>query len=69
MDEARAVKGTDMRLEVHRIRSAASRDRHGDVVWLNFAVPHKHLVIVATVTSARTNYSVLVVGPPFLLSN
>jgi hypothetical protein len=27
-------------LEVRRIRIGASRDRHGDVVWLDFAAPH-----------------------------
>jgi hypothetical protein len=29
-------KGRDLRLEVRRIWSGASRDRHGDVVWLDF---------------------------------
>jgi hypothetical protein len=43
-------------LEARRIRSGASRDHHvGDVVWLNFAAPHKGLDVDGTVTSARTN--------------
>jgi hypothetical protein len=39
MLEAGAAMGWDLRLEVRRIRSAASRDRHGDVVWLDFKAP------------------------------
>jgi hypothetical protein len=35
MLEAGALKGRDLRLEVRRIWSGASRDRHGDVVWLD----------------------------------
>jgi hypothetical protein len=31
-----AIKGRELRLKVRRIRSGASRDRHGDVVWLEF---------------------------------
>jgi hypothetical protein len=50
-----ATKGRDLRLEVRRIRSEASRDRHGDVVWLDFMAPHRHLVADVTVISARTN--------------
>jgi hypothetical protein len=42
-------------LEVRRIRSGASRDRHGDAVWLDFMAPHRHLVVGVTVISARTN--------------
>jgi hypothetical protein len=57
MLEAGATKGRDMRLKVRRIRSEAYRDRLGDVVWLDFTAPHRHLVDV-TVTSARTNTSV-----------
>jgi hypothetical protein len=34
------TKGRDLRLKVRRIRSGASRDRHGDVVRLNFMAPH-----------------------------
>jgi hypothetical protein len=49
-------------LEAHRIRSWASRNRHGDVVWLDFAAPHKHLVLNVIVTSARTNSNVPAVG-------
>jgi hypothetical protein len=45
-------------LEVRRIRSGASRDRHGDVVWLDFMAPHRHLVDDVTVTRARTNTNV-----------
>jgi hypothetical protein len=29
-----AIDGWDLRLEVRRIIYGASRDRHGDVVWL-----------------------------------
>jgi hypothetical protein len=36
----------------------ASRDRHGDVVRLDFMAPHRHLVVDVTVTSARTNTNV-----------
>jgi hypothetical protein len=50
-----------MRLEVRRIRSGASRDRDGDVVWLDFMAPRSHLVYV-TVTSARTNTNVPRIG-------
>jgi hypothetical protein len=35
MLEAGATTGRDLRLEVRLIRSGASRDRHGDVVWLD----------------------------------
>jgi hypothetical protein len=45
-------------LEARQIRSGASRDRHGNVVWLYFAAPHKHLVVDVTVTSTRTNADV-----------
>jgi hypothetical protein len=41
---AGVTKGRDLRLEVRRIRSGASRDRHGDVVWLDFTAPHRHTV-------------------------
>jgi hypothetical protein len=58
MLEVGAIKGRDLRLEVRRIRSKASRDRHGDVVWLDFMAPHRHLVVDVTATSARTNTSV-----------
>jgi hypothetical protein len=36
MLEAGVTKGRDLRLEVRSIRSEASRDRHGDVVRLDF---------------------------------
>jgi hypothetical protein len=62
MLEAGARKGRDLRLEVRRIRSGASRDPHGDVVWSDFNAPHRHLVVDVTVTSARTNTSVPQIG-------
>jgi hypothetical protein len=40
------LMGGDLRLEVRRTRSGASRDRHGDVVWLDFRAPHAHTVIM-----------------------
>jgi hypothetical protein len=70
--EAGATKRRDLRLEVRRIRSRASRDRHTNLVWLDFKAPHRHLVDVChlvdvTVTSARTNTNVPHIGvrPPF----
>jgi hypothetical protein len=60
--EAEATKGQELRLEVRRIRSGASRDRHGDVVSFDFIVPHRNLVADVTVTSARTNTNVHCVG-------
>jgi hypothetical protein len=42
--EAGAVYQRNLRLEVRRIRSGAFRDRHGNVVWLDFAGPYKHIV-------------------------
>jgi hypothetical protein len=56
--EAGAKKGWDLRLEVRRIRSGAFRYFYGDVVWLDFMAPHRHLVVDVTVTSARTNTNV-----------
>jgi hypothetical protein len=53
-----------LRLEVRRIRSWASCYRPRDVVWLDFAATHKHLVANVTVTSARTKSNVPVVGSP-----
>jgi hypothetical protein len=38
-------------LEVSRIWSGASRDRHGDVAWLDFRAPHHHLLVHVAVTS------------------
>jgi hypothetical protein len=58
MLEAGATKGRDLRLEVRRIRAGVSRDRPGDVVWLDFMASHRHLVVDVTVTSARTNTNV-----------
>jgi hypothetical protein len=57
MLEAGATKGRELRLEVRRIRSGASQDRHGDVVWFDLMAQHRHLVDV-TVTSACTNTNV-----------
>jgi hypothetical protein len=62
MLEAGATKGRDLRLEVRRIQSGASRDRHEDMAWLHFMAPHRHLVVDVTVTSARTNINVPRVG-------
>jgi hypothetical protein len=62
MPEAGATQERDLRLEVRRIRSGASRDRHGDVDWLDFMAPHRHLVVDVTVTSARTSTNVPRVG-------
>jgi hypothetical protein len=53
-------------LEVYHIRFGASRDRHGDVVWLDFTAMYRHLVDV-TVTSARISSSVPTVGTPLPL--
>jgi hypothetical protein len=53
-------------LEVRRIRSGASRDRHEDVVWLAFMAQHRHLVD-GTVTSARTTTHVPHIGACFPL--
>jgi hypothetical protein len=59
MLEAGAIKGRDLRLEVRRIRSGASRYRHGDVIWLDLIMAlHRHLVVDVTVASARTNTNV-----------
>jgi hypothetical protein len=58
MFEAGATKGQDLRLEVRRIRSGASRDSPRDLVWLDFMAPHRHHVVDVTVTSARTNTNV-----------
>jgi hypothetical protein len=66
--EAVATKGRDLRLEVCRIRSEASRYRPRDVVWLDFRAPHHNLVVLETVTSARTNTSVPHIGARVQLS-
>jgi hypothetical protein len=58
MLEAGAAKGRELRLEVHRIRSGASLDRTGDVVWLDLKVSLRNLVVDVTVTSARMNTNV-----------
>jgi hypothetical protein len=38
--------------------AGASRDRPGDVVWLDFMASHRHLGVDVTVTTARTNTNV-----------
>jgi hypothetical protein len=62
--EPGATKGRDLRIEVRRIRSGASRDRHGDVVWLDFRAPNRRHLVVDDVTakSACTSTSVLQIG-------
>jgi hypothetical protein len=60
--EAGASEGRDLRLEVRRIRSGASRDRPWDVVWLDFMAPPRHLVVYVTVTTARTDTNVPRIG-------
>jgi hypothetical protein len=62
MLETGATKGRDLRFEVRRIRSGAPRDRPGDVVWLDFMAPYRHLVVDVTATSARTNTNVPRIG-------
>jgi hypothetical protein len=62
MLEAGATKGRDVRLEVRRIRSGASRYRLGDVVWSDYVALHRHLVVDVTVTSARTNTNIPRIG-------
>jgi hypothetical protein len=62
MLEAGATKGRDLRLEARRIRSGAPRDLPGDVVWLDFMAPHRHLVVDVTGTSAGTNTNVPRIG-------
>jgi hypothetical protein len=54
MAEMGTIKGRDLRLEIRRIRSRASQDRHRGVVWLDFAAPHKYLDVDVTVTSDVT---------------
>jgi hypothetical protein len=62
MLKAGATKGWDLRLEVRRIWSGASRDRHWNVARLDFMAPHRHLVVVVTATRARTNSSTPQIG-------
>jgi hypothetical protein len=59
--KAGATKGRDLHLEARRIRSRASRDEHGDVVWLDFLAPYRHIVV----TSALTNTIVPQIGVRF----
>jgi hypothetical protein len=41
---------------------------YGDVVWLDLAVPHNHVIVDVTVTgSARTNSNAPTVGAPLPL--
>jgi hypothetical protein len=67
MLEAGATKGRDLWLEVRRIRSGASRDRHGDVARLDFTAPHRNLVAYVAVISACTNTNVPRIGARLLL--
>jgi hypothetical protein len=60
LEAGATTKGRDLRLEVRRIRSGASRD--GDVVRFNFMAPHRHLVVDVTATSACTNTNVPRIG-------
>jgi hypothetical protein len=62
MLEAGATQERDLRLEVNRTRSGASRDRPRDVAWLDFMAPHRRLVVYVTVTSAHTNTNVPRIG-------
>ena len=55
MKEAGGRKNQDLHLEMRHIYGKDSSARPGDVVWLNFSQPHRHLVVDVTVTSARTN--------------
>jgi hypothetical protein len=54
LEAGATTEGRDLRLE----STVFGRDRHGDVVWLDFMALHRHLVVDVTVTSARTNTSV-----------
>jgi hypothetical protein len=67
MAEAGAVKGRELRWEVRQIQYGASRDRPGDVVWLDFAAPHKHFVVDVLVTSTGMNFNIPSVGAPLPL--
>jgi hypothetical protein len=62
MLEAEATKGPNLRLEVRLSRLGASRDRHGDVVWLDFMAQHRHFAVDVTVTSARTSTNAPLIG-------
>jgi hypothetical protein len=67
-ESGRLRGGTFIWVEVCRIWLGESRDRHWDVVWLDDAAPHKHMVVNITVTtSARTNSKVPTVGGPLPL--
>jgi hypothetical protein len=55
MLEAGATKGRNLLLEVRRIWSGDSPDRHGDVGLVRLLASHRHLVVDVTFTSARTN--------------
>jgi hypothetical protein len=67
MIEAGDTQERDLRVEVRHIGSRASWNQHGNVVWFDFMAPHRHLVVNATVTSARTNSSALAWGTPLTL--
>jgi hypothetical protein len=66
MLNAGATKGRDLRLEVRHIRPGASRDRYGNVVWLEFRAP-RLIVVDLTVTSVRTFTCVPRIGARFPL--
>jgi hypothetical protein len=53
--DAEATKGRDLRVEVRRIWSGASRDRPRDVVWLDFRASHPHLIADCGVPSEENN--------------
>jgi hypothetical protein len=67
LNEVGGSRRRDLRFEVRRIRYGASRDRGGDVVWLDFMAPHRHLVVDVTVSSVRTKSNVHAVGAPLPL--
>jgi hypothetical protein len=54
-------------LETRRIRFGASHDRLRDVLWFDFAPPHKYVLVNFTLTRARTNSCVSAVGAPLPL--
>jgi hypothetical protein len=58
-----------LRLEARRVRSRPSRDHLRDVVWLDFAAPHKHLVADVTVNGTSKISNVPVVGSSLPLPN
>jgi hypothetical protein len=55
MQEAGGTKNHDLWLELCHVYGARSQARPGDVAWLNFSRPNRHLVVDVTIPSARTN--------------